>query len=329
MTDDDINYYRQLADIGPERAQQANRPEVVGVHCGLAGAYPEWIAPFESLRQPDHAEEQQLFPSSDVQRLQRSSFVSTQLTDSPYLSSEERQALKNVTVSSRTVKAHTALLREGESTDTFHFVSQGWACRYKTTRSGARQIVALLVPGDAANLDSLLCGRQNYSIRALTAMNVLTISHKSLMALVDEHAGIAKSFAWLAFAENAILRQWALCLGQHSAKQRLAHLLCEIAVRLGGDWEDRFDMPLTQEQIGDVLGLTAVHVNRMIRQLRSEGLIEVGGRAVTIADFDALSRIGDFDPAYLQNGHDLRPVSRRERRTDHHLEASQSSWPTQ
>ena len=251
-------------------------------------------------------EGQQPHPFSPAQRFPRASLADSRLIGSPYLSGEERQLLDNAAVSTRSVQAHTELLREGECTDTFHIVSQGWACRYKTTRDGARQIVALLIPGNAANLDSLLCGRQNYGVRALTAMNVLTISHKSLMALVDEHAGIAKSFAWLAFAENAILRQWALCLGQHSAKQRLAHLLCEIAVRLGGDWEDRFDMPLTQEQIGDALGLTAVHVNRTIRQLRSEGLIEVGGRAVTIVDFDALSRIGDFDAAYLHDDHDLR-----------------------
>ena len=220
------------------------------------------------------------------------------------------------------VQAGTDLLREGESTDQLQFVSEGWACRYKTTRDGTRQIVALLVPGDPANLDSLVFGHLDYGVRALTVIKVLTVPRDRLLALAERHGGIAKSLSWLALSENAILSQWALCLGRLSAKQRLAHLFCELCVRLGRDDKDEngevsFRLPLTQEQIADALGLTAVHINRTIQQLRRDRLVEVRPRSVTITDLDALCRIASFDPAYLHRN-DL--VAARADGSAHHFE---------
>ncbi|WP_242187893.1 Crp/Fnr family transcriptional regulator [Sphingomonas sp. CARO-RG-8B-R24-01] len=197
------------------------------------------------------------------------------------------------------------LMREGEPTDHFHIVSGGWACRYKTTRDGARQIMALLVHGDIANLDSFLFDRLTYGVRLVSAAEVLTNPRDRLLALADQHAGMIKTLTWLAFAENAILSQWALCLGRQSAKQRLAHLFCELSVWLdSADSHGRFDLPLTQEHIAGVLGLTSVRVNRTSQQLRAEGLIETGNCAVTIVKMDALCRIGDFKPSYLHDDGD-------------------------
>lgn len=258
-------------------------------------------------------ETQQPLGTSASYRL-RVSLAGTRLAASSYLSSEERQALEEAAWVSRSIRASVDLVREGEHTDQFHILIDGWACRYKITRAGTRQIVAALLPGDAANLDSFLFDRLDYGVRALTPAKVLTISRDRLLALADKHVGIAKTLAWLGLVENAILSQWVLCLGRQSAQQRLAHLLCEISARLGVDedaMESRFELPLTQEQIADALGLTAVHVNRTIQQLRAEGLIERSGRGVTIADMDALRRIGEFNPAYLHDGRDeatLRPV---------------------
>ena len=114
--------------------------------------------------------------------------------------------------------------------------------------------------------------------------------------------GIVKTLVWLAMVENAIFSQRMVCLGRQSAKQRLAHFLCEISVRLGGmEGEAKFELPLTQEQIADVLGLTAVHVNRTIQLLRTENLIEAERRTVSIIDMAALRCIGDFDPVYLHS----------------------------
>jgi len=245
-------------------------------------------------------EGQQSQPASASRHAANTSLAGTRLGASPYLSSEERHALEGAALAIRSIAAGTDLMREGERIDLFYIVIEGWACRFKTTRDGSRQIVALLMPGDVANLDSFAFGRLDYGVRSLTAIKVATIARDRLSALSDQHAAIAKTLAWLAMVENATLGQWALCLGRQSARQRLAHLLCEISVRLSeDDAGGSFELPLTQEQVADTLGLTSVHVNRTIQQLRAEGLIEARGRTMSIVDFEALCRIGEFDPAYL------------------------------
>lgn len=238
-------------------------------------------------------------------RLVYQSLLDTRLAASPFLSDEERQALERVALSAKAMAAGSDLLRETEVAGHVQILIEGWAYRYKTTRDGHRQIVALLMPGDAANIDSSLFTQLDYGLRTVTAVNIVPIPGDAMLALAEQHAGIGKTLAWLAMIENAILSQLAVCLGRLSASQRLAHFLCEVNVRLG-EAEDKekdcFELPLTQEQIADVLGLTAVHVNRMIRQLRTKGLIDWKGRIVTIIDKDALRQLGEFDPAYLHDG---------------------------
>lgn len=239
--------------------------------------------------------------TASPQRSTQATLLGTRLAASPFLSSEERHALESAMLPPRSIAANTDLSRQGELAGHVEILIEGWGCRYKTTRDGHRQIVALLIPGDPANLDSFLFTRLDYAVRTLTAAKVLTIPRDRFLALAAQYSGIAKTLAWLAMAENAILSEWALCLGRLSARQRLAHLLCEISARLGcaNEVESSFELPLTQEQIADVLGLTAVHVNRTIQHLRAEGLIEAKGRAMTITDMNALRRIAEFDPAYL------------------------------
>lgn len=236
-------------------------------------------------------------------RSPEATLLGTRLAASPFLSSEERHALESITLPPRSIAAYKDLLRQCEPAHHVEILIEGWACRYKTTREGHRQIVALLIPGDVANLDTSLFTRSNYSARTLTAAKTISVARDRISSLAEQHIGIAKTRAWLAMRENAILSQWALCLGRLSARQRLAHLLCELSVRLGNavETESRFELPLTQEQIADMLGLTAVHVNRMVQQLRAGGLIDTHGRAMTITDMAALRRIGEFDPAYLHD----------------------------
>lgn len=247
------------------------------------------------------------FRSSGTLSHQRSShptLLGTRFAASPFLSTEDRLALERVALPARSVAAGKDLLRESERAAHIEVLIDGWACRYKMTRDCHRQIVALLTPGEAANLDALLFTRLHYAVRTLTPTKVLTLPRDRVLALAEQHSGIAKTLGWLALNENAILSQWALCLGRLSARQRLAHLLCEMSARLGDldDGESRFELPLTQEQIADVLGLTSVHVNRTVQQLRAESLIETKGRTVMIADMDALRQIAGVDPAYLQDG---------------------------
>lgn len=225
----------------------------------------------------------------------------TSLGRSTLLSRDERSALEGAVVSRRSVNAHVELVREGERTDNLFLIIKGWACRYTTTREGGRQFSALLLPGDLCNLDSLLFDRLDCGVRTLTPATIVALPRESALALTAQYSGIACTFTWLAFVENAILAKLALTLGRRSAKQRLAHLLCGLSARLGKDHDDEssFEFPLTQEQIGDALGLTAVHVNRTMHVLRDDGLVTINNRTMTLSSVAELRQVGGFDPSYL------------------------------
>ncbi len=223
--------------------------------------------------------------------------------------SEERSALESAALPARSIKANTDLIREGEAVDQLFVVTRGWACRYKTTRDGGRQIVALLVPGDMANLDTLAFDKPGYGVRFFTEGKVVPVPRERVVVLTSEFDGIGSALTRLALIENAVLSQWTLCLGRQSAQQRLAHLLCELAVRTDGDSDgatSSFELPLTQEQLADTLGLTAVHVNRTMQQFRNDALIETAGRAITLSDVPRLRSMAGFNPSYLHLGTDER-----------------------
>lgn len=217
----------------------------------------------------------------------------------------------------RASRAGADLIREGDATDKLYIVTRGWAFRFKTTHEGSRQIVALVVPGDIANLDSLMLDRPDYGVRALTAVEVVAIPRERVLELAGTHGSIAMALGRLAMIENANLSQWALSLGRHSAQKRLAHLLCELGARVTGSSEDpgSFELPLTQEQIADTVGLTPVHVNRTMQQLRSDGLIVTANRSVMFPDMGRLREVGEFDPAYLHLGMEDAQVSADDRRS--------------
>jgi CRP-like cAMP-binding protein len=137
----------------------------------------------------------------------------TSLGRSSVLSRQERSALEGAFMSPRLVNAHVDLAREGERTDNLFLIIQGWACRYTTTREGGRQLSALMLPGDLCNLDSLLFERLNCSVRTLMPATIVALPRESALALAAQHPGIARTFTWLAFVENAILGKLALTLG--------------------------------------------------------------------------------------------------------------------
>jgi CRP-like cAMP-binding protein len=236
---------------------------------------------------------------------------STGLWRSPFMVKDEQRALEQAVTWSERFDSHKDLVCEADRVDNLLIVTKGWAYRYTCARNGGRQLTALLVPGDIVNLDTLLFERPAYSVRTLTDVTVVALPRHRALALVDDYPGIARTFTGLAILENAIASKWMLSLGRRSAKARIAHLLCEIVVRLGED--DGNDVtvpfPLRQEQIGDALGLTTVHVNRMVRQLRVEGLIEISDRLLSIPDISALRHVGGFDPAYLHMRQHIDAVS--------------------
>ena len=194
------------------------------------------------------------------------------------------------------------LVREGMLTPALFRLESGWAYRYVTTHDGARQILAILLPGDFCNLDVLSISRSNYSVELLTDAKISSFLRSDVIHLFDNQPTLVSAHRRMMAIEYSTLGRWALCLGRRSARERLAHFLCEIAFRVGASnptGESAFNVPLTQEQKGDILGLTSVHVNRVLQRLKSDGLIKRTGRLISIPDFAALATVGDFQSDYL------------------------------
>lgn len=232
----------------------------------------------------------------------RPNLASTRLWLSSELTAQERAVLERALSGVRTLEAGHTVVREGDRADSLHLLLDGWACRYKLASDGARQIPALLTPGDFCDLDALLFERLDYGITTLTSCTIAVLPREDVRRITAEHPGIAAALWWLMAVENSILSEWTLCLGRRSALQHLGHLLCELLVRLsaaGRVQENGYKLPLTQEQLGDVLGLTSVHVNRTLQTLRNDGLISLHQGRLTILDWPALKALSDFRPGYL------------------------------
>ena len=225
----------------------------------------------------------------------------TRLDASPFLSRPERQALEDAALFARAVPAGASLVGEGEATDRLIVVISGWAGRFKTTRSGDRQIIGLALPGDLANLNTMLLARSGYGVRAFTDVHAVAFDRQRVLQLASQHPGIARTLTWLALVETEWLGQWLMCLGRQSAMQRLAHLFCELSARLDGQPHRHggYELPLTQEHIADLLGLTPVHVNRTMQQLRANGLVTISRRSFSVLNVRALESLADFHPGYL------------------------------
>lgn len=225
------------------------------------------------------------------------SFADTAVARLSFVSAEERAALARVPVTMRSLGARDELVREGSMPENLCFLSTGWAFRYTTTRGGGRQVSAVLMPGGVCNLDTMMFERADFGVRTLTEAKVLMLPRHRALSLGAEYPGVGRAFLWLALAQNAILRQWAVGLGRRTAEQRLAHFLCEMNHHLGGG--SSIELPLTQELMADALGLTSVHVNRTMQALRLKGLIAMVGRTLTILDRDRLRTVAEFNSAYL------------------------------
>jgi CRP-like cAMP-binding protein len=218
------------------------------------------------------------------------------------LSDDDLDLLGEACTATQHYPARADRVPEGDGTDRLHVVLDGWACRYRMPGDGRRQFPALLVPGDICDLDGFLLRRVHYGIAALTPCTVATLAHARLRAIMDESPAIRDVFWWLTFVENSVSVEWTTGLGRRSATERLAHLLCELLVRLAtvGLTEDNgYALPLTQEELADALGVSTVHVNRTLQELRALGLIRLEGRRLTVHDWEGLKDLSGFSPDYL------------------------------
>jgi CRP-like cAMP-binding protein len=218
------------------------------------------------------------------------------------LSDSDDKALETLVFQRETIRANRYLVREGEEVSRCCLLIEGYACRDKLVRMGERQIVSFHMPGDLLDLQHSLLPTADHNLSAITAVTVGWIARETLLDLARERPRIAEAFAKDALIDASIFREWVLNVGRRDAKTRVAHMLCEFVTRrktIGIPPEAPVPLPFTQQQIADATGLTAVHVNRMLRALRDEGAFEYGGRALQIADWRRLKTIAEFDAAYL------------------------------
>ena len=218
------------------------------------------------------------------------------------LDPEDRNALRIVCSHVRQVPANRDIVSEGAKPEHVHLVLAGWAARYKILSDGHRQITAFLIPGDFCDAHVAILSRMDHGIMALTDSTIAYVPHAEFEALPLRSAKLARALWWSTLVDEAVLRAWIVNIGRRDAYGAVAHLFCELHARIRnvGLVEDgRFDLPLTQEVIADALGLTPVHVNRILQRLRSEGLIELKGGVLDIPDAAALGRAAGFDSAYL------------------------------
>lgn len=230
----------------------------------------------------------------------RSALV-TKLETVARLTEEDRSALVALGDDPREMGARRNVIREGERPDHVHLMVEGWAARYKLLADGTRQITAFLIPGDFCDLHVTILGEMDHSITTLTRAKVAYIPRSKMDALT-ERPRLTKAFWWATLVDEAVLRAWIVNVGRREAFEAIAHLMCELYVRMknvGLTDGHCFDLPLTQEELGDALGLTPVHVNRVLQRMRGDELISFKGGVLTIHDYRRLEAASGFNSNYL------------------------------
>ncbi|MDR7040430.1 CRP-like cAMP-binding protein [Methylobacterium sp. BE186] len=219
-----------------------------------------------------------------------------------HLTEEDRAALESVSAQARAVDPHIDLIREGAVPEDAVLVLEGFACRYTHCQNGSRQIIAYLLPGDLCDVDLADLGSMDHAVGTLSRCIIARVPREALVSLIAQHPNIARALRLSKLAEEATARAWIVGLGCRSAQERVTHLFCELLVRMeavGLVREGWCPLPLTQVDLADTLGLSNVHVNRLLQDLRRRGLILLRGRSLKLLDLEGIRAMAEFSPRYL------------------------------
>lgn len=199
-------------------------------------------------------------------------------------------------------EARQDIAREGENPTVVRLLVSGWACRYKDLPDGRRQIVGFFLPGDFCDLNVYILKELDHSIGALTGVRYYEIQPQQFQAVIEERPHLLRALLWHEMVSSGIQREWLLSIGQRSPIERLAHLFIELYYRLqavGLATGLSFDLPITQNHLAEANGLSLVHLNRTLQEMRREGLIELADRQLRIVDLDRLKKVAMFNCNYL------------------------------
>ena len=225
----------------------------------------------------------------------------TQLDSHRSLDGADRAALLDLPLHIRRLDHGTYLVREGSVPTICSVLVDGFAFRQKVTGDGSRQIIAICIPGDAVDLQNMFLETSDHSVQMLTGGTVADLKRSDLQQLALSRSAIGAAIIKATLVEASILREWVVTVGRRDARERIAHVLCEFAVRLEarGLTTGGFELPMTQEQLADTTGLTPVHVNRVLKGLEDEGLITRHRRKIQFPDWRAMQAAADFSRQYL------------------------------
>jgi CRP-like cAMP-binding protein len=219
------------------------------------------------------------------------------------LDATDTRAIRDLPHRIKTVERHGHLARDGENTTHTAVLLSGFAFRHKIANGGARQILAIHMKGDMLDLQNSVLGVADHNVQALTNIEVALIPHQAITELAVARPAVGSAMWFDTLVDASIFREWIVNVGRRDSRTRLAHLLCEFSLRLKvaglGEASD-YELPMTQEQLGDCTGLTPVHINRTLKALEAEKLItRRSSRSITIGDWNKLAAAGDFEANYL------------------------------
>ena len=220
------------------------------------------------------------------------------------LSSNDLGVLERLHQRRRSFVAGRDLVHQGQSDQAAYILASGWVCSYKLQPDGTRQIVDFQIAGDFLGLRSVLLRTSDHSFEPIVDIQAVEVLASDLIDAFEQTPRLATAILWAASRDEAMVVEHLVGMGQRDAEARMAHLLLELGAKLalvGLGSRDGYDCPLTQYHLADALGLSAVHVNRVLRKLREDGLATFRNGRVTFDDFDRLAALADFDPAYMDH----------------------------
>jgi CRP-like cAMP-binding protein len=214
----------------------------------------------------------------------------------------EEKVLRASIASIQEISSGRIIVRAGTTLSDSTLLFDGFVCRYKDLADGQRQILEIHVPGDFLDLHGFLLKRIDHNVAAMTPVRFAQVPHDALREITERYPHLSRLLWFSTLIDAAIHREKILSIGRRNAVARIAHLLCELYVRLklvGFAGDCRYPLPFKQADLADATGLTSVHVNRMLRKLRNEEILTFRGGEVTIHDWDRLQRVAEFNPIYL------------------------------
>lgn len=228
-----------------------------------------------------------------------------------HLSEDDAQALKSLPVHVREFPADTPIVLEGDRPSQCCLVMNGFACRSKVVMQGERQILSFHIPGDIPDLQSLFLKIMDHDLATISPATLGFIDHAALRALIDAHPAIARALWRETLIDAAIFREWIVNMGVRPAAARMAHLLAEVRSRMaavGLVHDKEFEFPVTQAKLGEALGLSTVHVNRVLQAFRAEHVLDLKKNTVTITDYEKVVAAAGFDDSYLHRSRNDPPA---------------------